>query len=178
MNAEKSALRQELIQAREGLSDAERTLQSRAIVDRLIETADWSQVKTIHYFEPLRALFEVDISGLVTYLEDNFPEIELFTPKLIGGVWEMISIQRDAAPDNFGVIIVPMLGFDPKTLHRIGYGGGYYDKFLATQAAARKIGVCFEVGKSGNLPVEPHDIPLDLVVTEEKTYTVSNGNRG
>ena len=66
-----------------------------------------------------------------------------------------------------------MLGFDPKTLHRIGYGGGYYDQFLATQPQAQKIGVCFDHGKTENIPTEPHDIPLDVIVTEENIYTVA-----
>jgi len=63
-----------------------------------------------------------------------------------------------------------MLGFD-KTLNRIGYGGGYYDKFLANQPDAQKIGVCFEQGKVEHIPAEPHDIPLDIIITEEKVYS-------
>ena len=166
----KVELRHRLKQIRLGLSDGERTLKSRAIVRQLKKVINWSDAKTIHYFEPIRQLVEADISDLVTYLEDNYPKIQLFTPRLIDGVWQMVSIKDKTAPKNFDVILVPMLGFEPKTLHRIGYGGGYYDKFLATQPKARKIGVCFEAGKTAHLPTESHDIPLDTVVTEQKVY--------
>jgi len=152
------------------MTDAERTVKSRAIVERLKGVADWSTVKTVHYFEPLHELMEPDISDFIVYLEDNYPDIQLFTSRKIGDTWEMVSVRNGSAPDNFDAVIVPMLGFDPKTLHRIGYGGGYYDKFLATQPQARKIGVCFEAGKTENLPAEPHDIRLKLVVTESKNY--------
>lgn len=63
------------------------------------------------------------------------------------------------------MIIVPMLGFDG-ALHRLGYGGGYYDRLLARQATARKIGLCYDLGRLEQLPVEPHDQPLDAVITE------------
>lgn len=169
----KTELRRQLKQARLGLSDDEHALKSRAIVDRLKKLVDWSVVRTVHYFEPIDGLQEVDISDLVTCLEDNYPKVQLFTPRLIDGAWQMISIKDQAPPAGFDIVLVPMLGFDPPTLHRIGYGGGYYDKFLATQPKARKIGVCFEAGKTNGIPVESHDVPLDTIITEAKTYSLN-----
>jgi len=169
---DKTDFRQRLRKLRFSLGDGERTLKSRAIVRCLKKTVDWSEVRTVHYFEPIRRLVEADISDLVTHLEDNYPKIQLFTPRLINGAWQMISIKDRAAPKNFDIILVPMLGFDPDTLQRIGYGGGYYDRFLATQTKAKKIGVCFESGKQKGIPAEAHDVPLDVVVTEQKIYTI------
>ncbi|PIZ62255.1 5-formyltetrahydrofolate cyclo-ligase [Candidatus Saccharibacteria bacterium CG_4_10_14_0_2_um_filter_52_9] len=166
----KLELREMLKTMRLEMSDAERTLKSREIVRHLQETVDWTGVKTVHYFEPLHELMEVDISDLVVWLEDNYPGIQLFAPRLIEGEWEMISIKDAPAPDQFDVIIVPMLGFDSK-LHRIGYGGGYYDKFLASQPKAKKIGVCFEAGKVEHIPAESHDVSVDLLITEQRVYT-------
>lgn len=78
----------------------------------------------------------------------------------------MVSVKEGPPPAEFDLILVPMLGFDDQ-LQRIGYGGGYYDKFLATQPHASKIGVCFELGRLDQpIPAEPHDIPLERVVTE------------
>jgi 5-formyltetrahydrofolate cyclo-ligase len=167
----KDKLRQKFKERRLKMSDAERTVKSRAVTGRLQDVLDWSKVKTVHYFEPIRELMEVDISDFVTWLEDNCPDIQLFTPRKIGSEWEMISIKDHPAPEQFDVVIVPMLGFDPKTLHRIGYGGGYYDKFLATQPQDKKIGICFENGRVDMIPNEDFDIPLNLIVTEEKTYS-------
>lgn len=151
------------------MTDAEHTLKSRAIVDRLKTVADWSQVKNLHYFEPLNELLEPDISGFVVYLEDVYPDIALFAPRLIGKEWKMVTIKDSPAPEQFDVVLVPMLGFD-SNLHRIGYGGGYYDKFLAGQLQAQKIGVCFESGRVERLPAEPHDVPLDVIITEKNVY--------
>lgn len=167
---DKAGLRKSFKTARMSMSTGGRTVKSRQIVERLKEVTDWPRVKTVHYFEPLAEMMEPDISELVIWLEDNFADIELFTPRKIGSQWEMVSIQEKPAPEQFDVVIVPMLGFDPKTLHRIGYGGGYYDKFLATQPKAQKVGVCFENGKVDEIPAEDFDIPLNLIVTEDKTY--------
>jgi 5-formyltetrahydrofolate cyclo-ligase len=169
MREHKAALREELRQVRFELSDAERTLKSRAICRHLKDLFDWSKIRAVHYFEPMRHLQEIDLGDLVVFLEDNCPGIQLFMPKLIGRQWEMVSIKDKPAPEQFDVIIVPMLGFD-ETLNRIGYGGGYYDAFLATQPKAKKIGVCFETGKVGKIPVADHDIALDVIVTETGVY--------
>ncbi len=88
----------------------------------------------------------------------------------------MIGTHGGELPEQFDVIIVPMLGFDPKTMHRIGYGGGFYDKFLATQPHAKKIGVCFDLGKVDHIETEAHDVPLDLIITE--TVVLSDPRSG
>jgi 5-formyltetrahydrofolate cyclo-ligase len=170
MKVEKAALRAHLKQLRLEMTDAERTLKSRTIVEHLKKVTDWSDVKTLHYFEPIKRLMEPDISGLITYLEDNYPNLKMFTPRKIGKEWDLISVRGGEAPDKFDVILVPMLGFDDK-LNRIGYGGGYYDRLLATQPGAQKIGVCIENGKVGQVPTEDHDVRLDSVVTEAQIYS-------
>lgn len=169
MREEKARLRERLREARFSLDNAERTLKSREISKQLKDLLDWSKVRTVHYFEPMRHLQEVDLGGLVVFLEDNYPDIQLFLPRLIGNNWEMVSIKDKPAPEQFDVIIVPMLGFD-ETLNRVGYGGGYYDKFLATQPKAKKVGVCYEAGKTAKIPVAEHDVALDMIVTEDKVY--------
>jgi 5-formyltetrahydrofolate cyclo-ligase len=76
--------------------------------------------------------------------------------------------EDDPAPDPsaIDVVIVPGTAF---TLdgHRLGQGGGWYDRFLAQLTpACLKVGVCFGPQLVPELPVEPHDVRLDLVVTE------------
>lgn len=131
MQLTKPGLREQLKAKRLALSAAERQAKSRIIVDKLGEVVDWSQVKTVHTFEPLTKFAEVDISGFR-------PDAEIFYSKKINGEWQNVAHKQNTAiPEKFDIIIVPMLGFD-KTLHRIGYGGGFYDKFLATQPEAKK----------------------------------------
>jgi 5-formyltetrahydrofolate cyclo-ligase len=166
MNKDKAKLRSRLKKARLELTNAEHTIKSRAIVEKLKKVIDWETVKTLHYFEPLKELLEPDIHSFISWLEDNYPDLALFTPRLIDNSWELIAVRGDKMPENFDVVIVPMLGFD-STLNRIGYGGGYYDKFLSRQKQSRKIGVCFSLGQVERIPIEDHDIALDFIVTEE-----------
>src|SRR4051794_9153705 len=124
MQSSKAELRARLKFARLEMTDADRTLKSRAMCDRLKEVIDWSQIKSLHYFEPIKSLMEVDTGDFLTYLEDTYPDMHLATARKIGDHWEHIGIRGDAPSDQYDVIIVPMLGFDAR-LHRIGFGGGY-----------------------------------------------------
>jgi 5-formyltetrahydrofolate cyclo-ligase len=169
MKTEKTAVRAQLKRRRLEMTDAERTIKSRAIVELLKDITDWAQIKSLHYFEPIKRLMEPDISDLITFLEDQHPKLKMFVPRRIGKEWDLVSVRGGEAPDKFDVILVPMLGFDEE-LNRIGYGGGYYDRLLATQPQAKKIGVCYEDGKTETVPVEDHDIRLAVVVTDKKTY--------
>lgn len=67
--------------------------------------------------------------------------------------------------------IVPMNGFDARG-YRLGYGGGFFDRTLA--ACERRmiaIGVAYEVLRLETIHPQPHDIPMDFVVTEQAIYT-------
>ncbi|MBL4802622.1 MAG: 5-formyltetrahydrofolate cyclo-ligase [Emcibacter sp.] len=76
----------------------------------------------------------------------------------------------DVMPD---IILVPMLAFD-ETGHRLGYGGGYYDRTLEYYRnkghAFTAIGIAFEGQKRDQIPVADYDQPLDIIVTEQKVY--------
>lgn len=64
------------------------------------------------------------------------------------------------------IVLLPLVAFDPQGF-RLGYGGGYFDRTLATLVPRPvAIGVGFELGKVDDIRPQAHDIPLDLVVTE------------
>ena len=62
-----------------------------------------------------------------------------------------------------------MLGFDKKG-GRIGYGAGYYDRFLSRHPHIRKIGIAYSVQEVPEIPSQEHDIRMDIIVTEITTY--------
>ncbi len=66
-------------------------------------------------------------------------------------------------PEEIDVVIVPGVAFDKKG-HRLGYGKGYYDRFLS-KTNASKIGLAYDFQIVDNLPAEEHDIPLDFIIT-------------
>ncbi|MBW6520981.1 MAG: 5-formyltetrahydrofolate cyclo-ligase [Desulfoarculaceae bacterium] len=76
---------------------------------------------------------------------------------------------RMIAASEIETIIVPGSVFDERG-GRLGYGGGYYDRFMAYEAPeARRIGLAFDLQVVGRLPLQPHDQVLDLVVTEQRS---------
>jgi 5-formyltetrahydrofolate cyclo-ligase len=172
MNPTKAELRQSLKQDRLKLTPEVRQAAAVAIAGRLLQAVDWPVIRSVHCFEPIMRLGEVDLTDFVVALQTDREDIRVYTSRKVGDGWHFVSTDTDTpvVVPKFDVIIVPMLGFDVD-MHRVGYGGGYYDNFLASQPAAQKIGVCYETGKVDHIPAEPHDIPLDFIITESHTYT-------
>lgn len=76
-------------------------------------------------------------------------------------------------PCAFDVIVVPGLAFD-RTGNRIGFGAGYYDRFLSLTPAI-KIGLAFDFQLFDRLPADPRDVSMDLVITESEIHTMGKG---
>lgn len=72
------------------------------------------------------------------------------------------------APEEVDFVIVPGLSFDEQG-HRLGRGGGFYDRFLADLPALR-VGYCFQTQMTREIETEPHDIDMDYICTEIYTY--------
>ncbi len=67
---------------------------------------------------------------------------------------------------NIAISILPGLAFNKK-MQRLGYGGGYYDKFLSqSKKDIKKIGICFSEQIIEEIPSEKHDVKLDYIVTD------------
>lgn len=92
--------------------------------------------------------------------------------KLEPGIWQIPvpAEDRRVEPD---LLLVPLVGFD-RAGFRLGYGGGYYDR---TQAAFGRrplaIGVGFTLAAMETIRPQPHDLPMDLIVTEESVRQVT-----
>ena len=67
------------------------------------------------------------------------------------------------ADDKTALVLMPGLAFDPKG-HRIGYGGGYYDKFLAAEPDHPTVALCYDFQMLPELKTDDYDIPVDLVL--------------
>jgi 5-formyltetrahydrofolate cyclo-ligase len=129
-------------------------LKSQAICAKLPTEIEKLQIKTLLAYRPISKLHEVDIKPFLDELKNI--EVDLLATN---------PAQR--LPDKkYDTILVPCLAFD-KANFRLGWGGGFYDRLLAEQTQAIKIGLCYQNGfaKDG-LPREPHDIPLNKILTE------------
>ena len=67
------------------------------------------------------------------------------------------------ADDETALVLMPGMAFDPEG-HRIGYGGGFYDKFLAAEPNHPTLALCYEFQMLPKLETEAHDIPVDTVL--------------
>ena len=78
------------------------------------------------------------------------------------GIPEPIA-DEPVADDETALVLMPGLAFDPQG-HRIGYGGGFYDKFLAAEPNHPTLALCYEFQMLPELHTEEHDIPVDTVL--------------
>lgn len=85
---------------------------------------------------------------------------------LAPGVWDIPIPPETAAEVLPDVLLVPMLAFDRQG-YRLGYGGGFYDRTLAAfKLRPVTVGIAFDVGRIKSIGPQPHDVRLDLALTE------------
>ncbi len=90
------------------------------------------------------------------------------------GFYDILSLPKSKVnivePDKIDLIVVPGLIFG-KNFYRIGYGGGYYDKYLIQDdLKSVNIGVCFEFQIVDEVKFEKFDVPVDKIITELNDY--------
>jgi 5-formyltetrahydrofolate cyclo-ligase len=180
----KRALRSELLAARARLTQLERSERSRAIAERLEELRPFTDAPIVALYAPLGT--EVDSleiarravlrgTGLV------FPRVVHGERRLVFARAQPADLVRGplgasepppGAPEvdraDVRCVVTPGIGFSLDGV-RLGRGGGHYDATLAAMPHAFRIGVAFEEQLVPALPREPHDAPLDAVVTERRT---------
>ncbi len=155
----------------------QRNLYSENICTRLWKIVIEKEIKTIHSYLTMNS--EVNVLPLLLRAITN--DLVIAVPKALGGRQMQNLVLRDLKNMESGIfntyhpkdseeftgyydlIIVAGLAFDIAG-GRVGYGGGYYDTFLAEQEEALKIGVCFPFQIIEKVPVEPHDIKMDLIL--------------
>ena len=183
----KKKLRKEIQKKRDSIPIADRKKKSRIIAEKFCDTAYYTDSNNILIYYPFRS--EIDVTFIIRQaLKDSkniiFPriykqELKLFyvinlskqLEKCAYGIMEPIPrLCKSAKPADIDLAIVPGVVFD-KNLNRIGYGGGFYDKFLPLiPKEIKKIALCFDIQIVGHIPVLEHDIKIDLLITESKIY--------
>lgn len=106
---------------------------------------------------------EPDLSVLLEWTVAN--RLHVFVPQVDGA--DLRVVPGDIDPVTLDVVVVPGLAFT-RDGHRLGQGGGHFDRFLARLApGSLRIGVAFSGQMVERLPLEPHDIALDVVITDD-----------
>lgn len=171
--------RQSLLDQRMTAPLAQRLEQGEAAKRHLLAAVDLSQRVSLGIYWPMRGEIDVrdiarahiatgGIAALPVVTERNAAvEFWRWEPgmKMEKGIWDIPipAVRERVQPE---LLIVPLVGFDP-ACYRLGYGGGYYDR---TIAAARPQPLCVGLGFSAaalpSIFPQPHDMPMQLVVTE------------
>jgi len=183
-DTDKSSLRIAAIERRAALSVEQRAAAAQGIVARKFPVEIKPGVIVSGYW-PIRA--EFDPLPLMRQLEAQGAQLAL--PVIMGrdqplvfrawnadaqllrgqlGIMEPSPQSAVVLPD---IVLVPLAAFD-RLGHRIGYGAGHYDRTFEQLRAAKSItaiGIAFAVQEIDEVPAEPHDVPLDYVLTEART---------
>lgn len=81
-------------------------------------------------------------------------------------------VQKTIAEVELDAIIIPGAVFDING-NRIGYGKGYYDKFISNlQYSPKKIALCYDFQLKKEIPCESHDVKMDMIITEDRVVTI------
>jgi len=171
--------RQRLLALRTGTAPIVRQEWSRKIEDRLRLLLAERQRITLGVYWPFQAEFDPRLlvdwliaagsaAALPAVVDKKGPlEYRAWRPgdPLVDGVWNIpIPERRDIVVPQ--AVLAPLVGFDGQC-YRLGYGGGYFDRTLAALAPRPlAIGVGFELAQLETIHPQPHDIPMDLIVTE------------
>ena len=183
----KEDLREKYFDIRQNLSDKYLEEKSKLITDKLDKYVEEKQFNNIMIFVSFRNeinthplikkwLKDKDKNIFVPYIDNNLDKMKIskikdFHQDLSPGVFDILEpieeLQKDDSANYLDLIVVPGLIFS-KQGYRIGYGGGYYDMFLnETEPEVKKVGIVFSRFIVNELPVDDHDLPVDLIITEE-----------
>lgn len=186
----KSELRKLFIAKREKISPAERAEKSRSIFDHIFANFDFAEMKFVHCFLPIERFSEIDTHLIFHEIWRKFPQVQTVVPRVDFQTLEMKSLVYTAKtelaqnswnifepvhdefiePEKIDAVFAPLLCADRRGF-RVGYGKGFYDRFLKDCRAD-----CLKIGLSYFAPVEEisdvneFDIKLDCLVTPDKVY--------
>jgi 5-formyltetrahydrofolate cyclo-ligase len=183
---QKQQLRQEYRQRRSALGEAVRSQASQAICQLIGTWPNFQHAETVLVYLPIRG--EVDLTGLL----EQFPQKQWVLPRILPAENHRMVFhpyvagrlvrhplgmaEPDAGlplilPGEVQLALVPGLAFDRQGW-RLGYGGGYFDRFLANFAGI-SLGVVFEVLRVEQLPHGNYDVPVHWLVTEAGLFEAS-----
>lgn len=178
----RKAERKRLIERRVAMRTVDRKMLSRRIAEELDRLAADVSDAVVSAYWPFRGEPELlgwmkgvgrrgGLAALPVVVAKGRPlEFRAWRPgaKLERGVWN-IPVPADGETVTPDIVIAPVVGYDA-ACYRLGYGGGYFDRTLAALARRPRVfGVGYAFQAIPTIHPQPHDIPMDLIVTEDGT---------
>lgn len=180
----KKILRREMRALRKSLLPAQRESLSAEIVQKFLSLEIYQAAGTVMAY--VSTPEEIQLRGIFS---DAFAQGKTLAIPLIVGAGEMLpvvvpnfdalevgafgiytvkeNLREFVSAEKIDCVVVPGAAFDVN-FNRLGLGGGYYDKFLPTAFNAKKVALAYDFQLVEEIPVEPHDSPVDIILTEKR----------
>lgn len=183
-NDEKNLIRKQMKQLRADMTRTERFEKSMQIFEQLITVPEFKRADRIYTYVSMDN--EIDTIMLIDYSLSL--EKRVFVPQVSGrdmefyeisdiselspgymGIYEPDINGREPDYSRTGFMCMPGLAFD-KSHNRIGYGGGFYDRYLSVENKLYKAALAYEAQLLESIPAQDGDVRPDMIVTEENIY--------
>ena len=188
----KAELRKNQLAKQRKLTPEERLEKNRHIAGLFFSHFDLSEINFLHCFLPIQKNGEIDTWQIFQRVWREFPHITTAVPrinaektrlesiqltaetKLVFNWWGILEPPPEAPPVEawkIDAVLVPLLAFDERG-YRVGYGKGYYDKFLGGECRrdAAKIGLSYFPSVEEISDVHEFDVKLDFCVTPDRLW--------
>lgn len=188
----KKTIRRETLRKRDSIAKNLKTEKDISILQRIIMLPEFSSAKTILFYASFRSEVDtIDLIKLSLHLEKiavlprvcreenilRLYEIKSINELARGYMWILeppVDETKLRKMSDIDLVIIPGAAFDTQG-NRLGYGAGYYDKLLAkSQTLIPKpflIAPAYEEQIVEKIPAEPHDIRVDMIVTDKRVIT-------
>lgn len=174
---DKQALRKEIRDKKRAMTEAEIVAASQRLAELFVASEAYRQAKTIYGYLP----YNQEVRTVPILQQALADGKRVAVPKCYGDEMRFIYLEdlsqvekgycgipepiadEPVADDATALVLMPGLAFDPQG-HRMGYGGGFYDKFLEKEPNHPTIALCYGFQMLEHLETEAHDIPVDTVL--------------
>jgi 5-formyltetrahydrofolate cyclo-ligase len=186
----KHQLRQFWLQHRLTLSEAEKNARSFQIQELLFDTFPIQKAENVHLFLPVHEKCEVRTWAILQYIQQKLPQVHVVVPRISdikNRTMESIRVESHTqfVKNKWGieepeaghvvpaamldVVFLPLIVCD-KNGHRLGYGGGFYDRYLPHCTSAIKIGLSYFDPIEQIPEISPFDVKMDYCVTPKQVF--------
>lgn len=186
----KAEIRKRILEVRKGLTDEEAATKSEAIVQKVVKTPEYKEADNILLYADYcrevmtRGIFE---DALLHRKRIYFPKVDKMTNtmefyqiislrQLERGYMDILEPREDMKmrykfqPKEDTLAVLPGVAFDTSG-YRLGYGKGFYEKFLANRRQISTMALAFACQIIDEIPRDTYDIKMDKIVTEEIIYS-------
>mgnify|MGYP003312767262 CR=1 FL=1 len=178
----KEELRKTFREQRNSLTD--KTKKSQMITKNIISSPIFQKASVVMLYRSAKGEVETDVLWQICKEQGK----TCVFPKCVSKT-EMIAVlaesEEDFSVSGFGIleptsdeafqkeqidlIIVPALAFD-RNHYRMGYGGGYYDRYLSVHRCCKTIAVCYNFQIMPMVPTDEHDVKPDMIITNDNIF--------